>query len=182
MTNIIVVFPKIEDAKNVKNLLVRNGVNVAAICNTGTMAIHYADSLGSGIVVSAYKFQDMMYTQLKEDLPSGFDMLLLASRNHLEESANGDVVRLAIPFTVRDLLNTVDMMTQSIVRRKKKKQLNPTARNVIEQQQIESAKYLLMERNNLTEEEAHRYIQKSSMDSGTNMVETAQMILSMMKE
>ena len=28
--------------------------------------------------------------------------------------------------------------------------------------------------------EAHRYIQKCSMDSGTNMVETAQMILSMM--
>ena len=32
----------------------------------------------------------------------------------------------------------------------------------------------------LTEEEAHRYIQKCSMDSGTNMVETAQMVLSIM--
>jgi len=36
---------------------------------------------------------------------------------------------------------------------------------------------LLMERNHMTEQEAFRYIQKSSMDSGTNMVETAQMIL-----
>ena len=36
---------------------------------------------------------------------------------------------------------------------------------------------VLMERNHMTEEEAFRYIQKSSMDSGTNMVETAQMIL-----
>ena len=34
-----------------------------------------------------------------------------------------------------------------------------------------------MERNHLSEEEAYRYIQKSSMDTGTNMVETAQMIL-----
>ena len=32
----------------------------------------------------------------------------------------------------------------------------------------------------MTEEEAHRYIQKSSMDSGTGMTETAQMILSIM--
>ena len=40
--------------------------------------------------------------------------------------------------------------------------------------------FLLMERNHLTEEEAHRYIQKSSMDNGTNMVETAQMILTLL--
>ena len=31
----------------------------------------------------------------------------------------------------------------------------------------------------MTESEAHRYIQKCSMDSGTNMVETAQMIMSL---
>ena len=34
-----------------------------------------------------------------------------------------------------------------------------------------------MDRNNLSEEEAHRYIQKCSMDNATNMVETAQTIL-----
>lgn len=38
-----------------------------------------------------------------------------------------------------------------------------------------------MNRNHMTEEEAHRYIQKCSMDSGTNMAETAQMVLTMMK-
>ena len=45
---------------------------------------------------------------------------------------------------------------------------------------IEKAKKLLMARNHFSEEEAHRYIQKTSMDSGTNMVEMAEMILSMM--
>ena len=44
------------------------------------------------------------------------------------------------------------------------------------------AKELLMVRNHMTEEEAHRYLQKTSMDSGTNLVETAQMVLSMMTE
>ena len=39
-----------------------------------------------------------------------------------------------------------------------------------------------MGRNHMTEEEAHRYLQKCSMDSGTNMVETAMMVLSMMKQ
>ena len=36
---------------------------------------------------------------------------------------------------------------------------------------------MVADRDHMTEQEAFRYIQKSSMDSGTNMVETAQMIL-----
>lgn len=39
-----------------------------------------------------------------------------------------------------------------------------------------------MARNNMSEGEAHRYLQKHSMDSGTNMVETAEMVLSIMNE
>ena len=49
-------------------------------------------------------------------------------------------------------------------------------------EEIRKAKELLMTRNNMSEEEAHRYLQKSSMDSGTNMVETAEMVLSIMAE
>ena len=44
---------------------------------------------------------------------------------------------------------------------------------------IEKAKAFLMERNRMTEEEAHRFLQKCSMDSGNSMVETAQMIISL---
>ena len=36
-----------------------------------------------------------------------------------------------------------------------------------------------MERNHLSEEEAHRYLQKRSMENGTGLVETAQMIVSL---
>ena len=53
--------------------------------------------------------------------------------------------------------------------------------NALEAMNYGQAKELLMDRNHLSEEEAHRYIQKCSMDSGTNMVETAQMVLSMMQ-
>jgi hypothetical protein len=41
---------------------------------------------------------------------------------------------------------------------------------------------LLMARNSFTEEEAHKYIQKRSMDNGTGLVEVAQMILSLLQE
>ena len=50
-------------------------------------------------------------------------------------------------------------------------------RTAEEQKTIEPAKALLMERNQMTEMDAHKYIQKLSMDSGNNLVETAEMIL-----
>lgn len=177
MTNVVVVFPKMEDAKNVKNLLVRNGYNVAAICTTGAQALHCADGLVNGVLLSAYKLPDMMYSEVKEYLPAGFEMVLLASRNHLAECR--DVVTLPLPFTVRDLLSTMDMVMQTVVRRKRKMRQQPTQRDDGDRKVINDAKAMLMERNNLTEEEAHRYIQKCSMDSGNNMVETAQMLLTM---
>ena len=49
MTNIIVVLPKLEEAKGVKNILVRSGFQVTGICTTGTQAISQADGLNDGI-------------------------------------------------------------------------------------------------------------------------------------
>ena len=71
------------------------------------------------------------------------------------------------------------MMVQSQARIRRKQRLRPKERNLEEQNLIMRAKELLMERNNMTESEAHRYIQKCSMDSGTNLVETAQMVISL---
>ena len=164
-----------EDAKNLKNLLVRNGYNVAAVCTTGAQAVHCADGLVNGIMLSAYKLPDMMYSELKEYLPLGFDMILLASRNHISEC--GDVVTVPMPFTIRDLLNTMDMTAEAVLRRKRKMRSQPMQRNEGDRKVIDEAKAMLMTKNHMTEEEAHRYIQKCSMDSGNNLVETAQMLL-----
>lgn len=182
MASLIVVFPKIEDAKNIRNLLVRNGHSVAAVCTSGAQVLNYADSLSYGIVVCGYKFSDMMYTELHECLPPNFDMLLVASQHVLSTTSSNDIVCLSMPIRANDLVNTVEMMIQSMARKRKKQKSKPKVRNEHEKELIKQAKILLMERNNMTEEEAHRYIQKCSMDSATNMVETAQMVLTLLKE
>ena len=69
------------------------------------------------------------------------------------------------------------MQAQERIRRRRRSR--PKERSREEQDIITEAKTLLMERNNMTESEAHRYIQKCSMDSGTNLVETAQMVISL---
>ncbi len=179
MTSIIVAFPKLEDAKNIKNLLVRNGFSVAAVCTTGSQTIGQADHLSSGIVICSYKLSDMIYSQLHEYLPPGFEMLLMASPHILAGCRNNDIVCLEMPLKIYDMVNTVNMMIQASERRRKHQKSKPKERDEKEEALIEEAKQVLMHRNNMTEEEAHRYIQKCSMDSSTNMTETAQMILFM---
>lgn len=181
MTSIMIVFPKVEDARSIKNILVRSGHCVTAVCVTGAQAISQADGLNDGIVICGYRMPDMIFSELRENLPPGFDLLLLASRNVIEEYGSGDCLSLAMPLKVHELLETVDMMVQNAERRRRRRRELPKQRRPEETALIREAKELLMERNHMTEEEAHRYIQKCSMDSSTNMVETAQMILSLMR-
>ena len=85
-----------------------------------------------------------------------------------------------MPLKVHELLSTVEMMYCAENQRRKKKSSHPKARSEKEKLTIHKAKEILMARNNMTEQEAHRYIQKCSMESGTSLTETAQMIISMM--
>lgn len=181
MTRIIVALPKIEDAKSIKNLLVRNGFDVAAVCSSGAQVLSQIDNLNDGIVISGYRLPDMLYAELRDYLPGGFEMLLLASQPLLMECTGSNIMCLGMPLKVHDLLNTIEMMTNSIAYKRKKSKAKPKERKPEEVAMINEAKCLLMSRNNMTEEEAHRYIQKCSMDSSRNMVETAQMILAVMK-
>ncbi len=181
MTNLIVALPKQEDAKGIKNVLVRGGFRVTGVCTTGAQVIGQADGLNDGIVICSYKLADMIYSQLRECLPQGFEMLLMASDRLLKECHGEGIVCLSMPLKAGDLISTVGMMAEGIDRRRRKAKLAPKVRSVQEEALLKEAKEILMVRNHLTEGEAHKYLQKCSMDSGTNLVETAAMVLSMMK-
>ena len=140
---IIVAFPKLEDAKNLKNVLIRNGFDDILACNSASQAIGTANESDGGVVICGYKLTDMHYSELYGFLPREFSMLLVASPGKL----------------------------------KRRKKPLPKRRSATEQKVIDSAKALLMERNQMSEQEAHKYLQKLSMDSGNNLVETAEMIL-----
>ena len=74
------------------------------------------------------------------------------------------------------------MMLQSQIRRRRKAIAQPRHRSLEEQKVIDDAKKILIEKNNMTEPEAFRYIQKCSMDSGNTMVESAMMVIGIYAE
>jgi response regulator NasT len=176
---VIVAFPRLEDANSIRNLLIRNGLNVSEACALGSQVVTLANDLDEGIVVCGYRFSDMHYSELNNYLPKGFEMLLVASPEKLEYCQDNNIVCLPMPIKTHDLLNTLQMMSYQYQRRKKKDKDRPKERTEEEKALINKAKMLLMDRNNMTEEEAHRYLQKTSMDSGTNLVEMSEMVLKM---
>lgn len=182
MENVIVVFPKIDDAKKIKSLLVKNGIEVDAVCTSGAQALECLNRLNEGIVICSYRFTDMFYTQLKEDMPKGFEMLLIASQSHWMNPGDDSIMKVATPLKLFDLLNTIHMMFEAQARRRKKAKSGPKVRSEEENRIIAEAKNVLIDRNQMTESEAHAYLQKCSMDSGNSIVESAQMVICLYRD
>ena len=182
MSNIVIAFPKKEVAQNIRKILSQSGYSVQAVCSTGSQALASVNNLENGILICGSRFIDMMYMEIHDYLPPEFQMLLIASPTSIQEREVENLVCLELPMKVHELLQTLEMMEGQIHRRRKRLRNIPRQRSEEDRQMIEQAKALLMDRNKFSEEVAHRYIQKRSMENGTGLVEVAQMILSLMQD
>ena len=177
MAGIIVAFSKAEEGRNVRNLLMKKGYNVAAVCTSGAQVIAMADSLKNGVIVCGYKFADMMYTDIYHETGEFFEMIMLANPGKIYEGEEKGISYIYMPFKVKDFLNTLEMQLVISERRYKKSGKKPKPRTEEEKKIINEAKAALIEVNNMTENEAHKYIQRKSMNSGDSLVDTAKIIL-----
>jgi len=184
MVNIIVVFRNHSDASAIRNLLVRNGHNVVAVCTSGYAVIQLIDQMegSDGLVVSGLRYEDMTYRDLLADLPDSYQMMIMASQSALGSISESNVIRIPMPVRAYDLCMSLDAVERAIMRERRRRRKKPKERNSEEFAAIEYAKNILMEQKNMSEEQAHRYLQKTSMDNGTNMPETAQMVIELFSQ
>ena len=63
MSTLIVAFPKIEEAKAVRNLLVRKGYEVAIPCITGAQVINQADNLSD--ISMLFRWTDKIHFHIR---------------------------------------------------------------------------------------------------------------------
>ena len=179
MPNVIVAFSKQENGKNIRNILVKNGFHVVAVCTSGAQILAAAGELDRGIVVGGGKFQDMVYGEVCRLLPEEFSMLVVAQAAMFGDDTPENAMLLPIPLRVLELVSSGEMIFQTQERRHRRRRRMPKARSREELELIDRAKEMLMDRNHMTEDEAHRYIQKCSMSNGSSLVETAEMIISL---
>ncbi len=174
MVNIVVAFPKKEDIDTIKNILVRKGYNVIATATTGARAIQLVSYLNEAILISSYSFPDMHYLQIRQSLDCNINMILITRANQVLEIPDENTLLLVLPLKVHALLESINIISVNLERIKKKKK---NFKNEKDKKLIEKAKDILMDRNNMTEEQAHRYLQKTSMNKSISMVELSLMIL-----
>ena len=104
MVNVIVLFPKTEVARSIRNLLVRSGFEVTAVCATGAQVVQRMEGVEEGLVVCGYKCSDMIYSELREYLSGEIKMLLIASRQYLDDCVYSNVTGLPMPLKGHELV------------------------------------------------------------------------------
>lgn len=173
MEKIMVAFESDATARKIADILQSGGVASCTIVHSCGEVRRMANRGRLNIVVCGYKLGDGSCEDLFADLPPGCSMLMVAQQAQLEQVSE-DIFRLPAPVSRAGLCASVQMLFQA--NRQLSRYIRPR-RSEEEQNVVAEAKRLLMERNGMTEEQAHRFIQKQSMDSGARMVQTARMIL-----
>jgi response regulator NasT len=116
---------------------------------------------GKGVVVCSEHLGDMHYTQLSTMLPDNYKILLIVKSGGGFYENYGNMAMLVLPFTTGNLLTTIQTLSLDLLPKKPQKRLDRSA--------VEEAKAILIARNNMTEPQAHRFIQKRSMDTRTDI-------------
>lgn len=178
MIRIVTVFSGAEADEKISSVLERSGLPVRSHCRTGAEAIRAIRKMGGGTVVCGFKFADMTADELAFELKGEALLLVIAKSAQLELCENEELFTMPLPIKAGELAGSVEMLVQ--LDQKRSSRMLPR-RSEGERELIEQAKALLMERSGMTEERAHRYIQRRSMDCGAKMADTARLILRTME-
>lgn len=172
--NIIVAFRNEKISDTVIRMLNVDGISVSAECTSGAEVRKQVSYLGTGILICGYNLRDTSIVSLIDDIPDSFNVILIGNYTQINMCESERVFKLAVPLSKSDLIYSVTMLMN--MESKYRNDSGPV-RADSEKALIESAKHLLIDKYNMTEEQAHRYMQKKSMNTGTKLVEIAKIIL-----
>lgn len=174
MQKVIVAFESEANSAKIREIIESGGAAACLICRSAAEVKRVVQKQRLHIIICGFKLPDESCQELYADLPDSCSMLMIAPQSRLELCEEDDIFKLSSPIHRADLLASVRMliqMNQKIVRQQRPQ------RTEGERALVEQAKVLLMDRYDMTEEQAHRFLQKKSMDNGAKLTDTARMIL-----
>lgn len=174
MEKVIVAFESDKSCWRIKEILENSGTADCIVCRSAAEVKRVVNKQRITTVICGYKFSDESAEGLFDDLPPACAMLMVAVQSLLAMCSNDDIFKLSSPVSKGDLIASVRMLLQ--MGHRLEKYVRPK-RSEEEAAVIRQAKTVLMDRHGMTEEQAHRFLQKKSMDSGAKMVQTAKLVL-----
>lgn len=174
MDRIVVTFSNENNRSRIADLLELSNHPPRKLCRSGKEAIRSIREMRYGIVVCGYKLTDMTADDLAYDLGESGIVLVVAPPTMLNMCENISICKLPTPIKRADFVSTVEMLIELL---DQKAPLPKVKRSDEEKEVIQKAKIVLMEKCFMTEPEAHRFIQKKSMDTGFKLITTARIII-----
>jgi len=170
--NAFIAFSNDKVKNNIKKMLNTMGISVNFICSNGFELKKQLEYYNNGIIICGYKLNDTNITEIITEIPENFNIVLIGTMTQLEMCENERVFKLAVPLSKQDFIYSIIMLANT-----NSEKITHNIRNEDENKIIQSAKEILINRYNMTEEQAHRYMQKKSMNSGKKIVEIAKFII-----
>jgi len=188
MKNIILAFTDETVTQKLRTILASNGMTPSNTATSISQILVISKTIkGPGIVVCQAKLSDGSFKTLSEKISPDYQIVVLAHGRPEIPFGSNNITTLTLPLKKQDLIDTIKLFIpredksfaslEAATQKPKEKQPEKKKRTPEEIKLIEDAKALLMNRNNLTEEQAHRFLQKKSMDNGTKLTETAMIVL-----
>ncbi len=174
MDRMIVAFPNAEAQRRIVKLLEIGGYAPACCCAAGAEAVRAAKKLGSAVIICGFHLRDMTANDLAASLRDTAALLVVSTAANLDFCEGENLFKLSTPARRADFFVSLDLLRKF----EAKKLRHPAPpRKEEDQRLIRRAKELMMDINRMTEAEAHRFLQKRSMDTGLKLTETARIIV-----
>ena len=174
MDTVIVAFEDRTMCQRFSELLESTGTAQCLTCHSGDQVRRLLSQRQAYCVICSPHLTDGPAEWLYEDLPAVCSLLLVGPQHVLDSCGSREVFKLPTPIRKEEAVSTVRLLLQ--FGHRMERFVRPK-RNGAEQELVDRAKRLLMEREGYCEEDAHRMLQKRSMDAGCRMSQTARKIL-----
>lgn len=174
MEKVIVAFESDRSSWRIKEILEGSGAASCILCKTADQVKRASHKFRIAAVICGYKLADQSSESLYDDLPTDCAMLMLAGQGLLELVQERAIHRLPTPVSKAELLSAVGQILQGSGG---EPGWSAPQRSQEERELILQAKRRLVEYQGMTEEQAHRFLQKKSMDSGVKLVQAARAVL-----
>ena len=172
---VIVAFEGAANSARFREILESEGEFSCLVCRSAAEVKRAVHKQHRCIIVCGFKLADETCEELFHDLRQNCFMLMVAPQAKLELSDTEGIFKLQSPIRRGELLASVRMLAQ--FQRYVPWEKAPARRGGEEQRLIDQAKAVLMDRHGMTEEQAHRFLQKQSMDNGAKLADTARLVL-----
>lgn len=176
---IVIALNNAQTSEKLKALLSQEGYQIVALCSSGNELIRAVIKFSPDLALVGYKYKDMSLLDVYETLCDQTNFLAIVNepyKSYIEEDT--DIYCIGTKISNILLTNAIDLIFQSKRRIEKlKKKVEKLEHTLEDRKSIEKAKGKLMATSGVTENEAFRYMQKLSMDSGKRMKDIADLIL-----